>query len=90
MPASIVRHTCETPITRLLTKSPLPRKKRLHGLMLSGLVKPPLKIIPPTLQGIESHIVPNDLKYIGSYNWIDASTSTIIVPGQSIISSNPN
>ena len=53
--------------------------------MFYDLTKKPLESVPPpTLQGTEGHIVPKDLKYIGSYNWTDAPSPTIIVPGQSI------
>jgi hypothetical protein len=50
--------------------------------MFEDLAKKPLGTVPtPALQGTEGHIVPKDLRYIGSYNWIDASTPTIVVPG---------
>jgi hypothetical protein len=56
--------------------------------MFDDLVKQPLESVPPlALQGVEGYIVPKGLRYIGSYNWIDASIPTIIVPGQWISSS---
>ena len=58
--------------------------------MFDDLIKLPLEAVPPpVLRGFEGHIVPKDLRYIGSYNWIDAPTPTIIVPGQTIISPLP-
>lgn len=72
---------CETAITRLPTKLPTPREMRLRR-MFEDLAKKPLGTVPtPALQGTEGHIVPKDLRYIGSYNWTDASTPTIVVPG---------
>ncbi|KAF9778716.1 hypothetical protein BJ322DRAFT_1114053 [Thelephora terrestris] len=82
MSAQPVYRTCESSLGRLPTKLPTPRTKRLHRWMFSDLLKHPLEIVsPPALQGIEKHIAPKHLKYIGSYNWIDAPTPTIIVPG---------
>lgn len=86
MAAQPVYRTCESSIGRL----PTPRKERLRRWMLRHLIKSPLETIsPPVLQGTEGHIVPKHLRYIGSYNWIDAPTPTIIVPGQSAISFAP-
>ena len=48
----------------------------------SGLLKGVVETIPPPiLEGSEKHIVPEDLIYIGSYNWVDSPNPTIIVPG---------
>lgn len=78
--------TCEPAISRLPTRLSASRKKRLHRWMFHDLIQQPLETLShPTLQGPEGHIAPRDLKYIGSYNWIDAPTPTIIVPGQSIV-----
>ena len=49
----------------------------------SGLLKDVLETIsPPILEGSERYIVPEDLIYIGSYNWVEAPNPTIVVPGQ--------
>lgn len=67
------------------------RSRRLGRWILRDLAKPSLGIIPPpALQGTEGHIVPKDLRYVGSYNWTNAPTPTIIVPGQSGILANPS
>ena len=58
------------------------RKKHKYN-PTSGLLKGVLEIIsPPILEGSEKDIVPEDLVYIGSYNWVDSPKPTIIVPGQ--------
>ena len=86
MSTPTVYRTCESAISHLLFKPSTPRKERLYRRMFYDLIKQPLETVsPPALQGTERHIVPKDLKYIGSYNWIDAPTPTIIVPGQSIV-----
>lgn len=78
--------TCESVVTRPQTKFRIPRKERINQWMLHDLIKQPLETIShPALQGTEGHIVPQGLKYIGSYNWIDVPTPTIIVPGQSAV-----
>jgi hypothetical protein len=49
----------------------------------SGLLMGVLETLsPPILEGSERDIVPEDLTYIGSYNWVDSPKPTIIVPGQ--------
>ena len=49
----------------------------------SGLLKGVLEALsPPILEGSERDIIPEDLAYIGSYNWVDSPKPTIIVPGQ--------
>lgn len=80
-----VYRTCESATSRLPTRpSTALRKARLYRSMLHDLTEQSLGTVsPPALQGTERHIMPKDLKYIGSYNWIDAPTPTIIVPGQS-------
>ena len=51
----------------------------------SSLPEGVLETIPlPTLEGSEEDIVPKDLVYIGSYNWVDSPKPTIVVPGQRI------
>ena len=46
------------------------RKKRKHN-PISGLPKDVLETLStPTLEGSEGDIVPEDLVYIGSYNWV--------------------
>ena len=51
----------------------------------SSLPEGVLETIPlPTLEGSEEDIVPKDLIYIGSYNWVDSPKPTIVVPGQRI------
>jgi len=90
MSAPAVHRTCESVTRRLPTKLPTSRKKRPHRRLFQDLIKQPLETVShPALQGTEGHIAPKHLKYIGSYNWIDASTPTIIVPGQSIVSLVP-
>ena len=49
----------------------------------SGLIQAVLETLsPPTLEGSERDIVPEDVVYVGSYNWVDSPNPTIIVPGQ--------
>ena len=61
---------------------PAARKKRKYN-PTSGLLKEVLEIIsPPILEGSEGDVVPEDLVYIGSYNWVDSQNPTIVVPGQ--------
>ena len=63
---------------------PAARKKRKRN-PTSGLLKDVLETLsPPVLEGSERDIVPKDLVYIGSYNWVDSPNPTIIVPGQLI------
>ena len=58
-----------------------PRRKRKYN-PTSGLIKDVLETLSPlTLEGSERDIVPEDLVYIGSYNWVDSPTPTIVVPG---------
>ena len=58
------------------------RKKRRRN-PTSGLLKDVLETFsPPILEGSESDIAPEDLVYIGSYNWVDSQNPTIVVPGQ--------
>ena len=58
------------------------RNNRSHD-PTSGLLKGVVETIPPPiLDGSEEHIVPEDLMYIGSYNWVDSPNPTMIVPGQ--------
>ena len=64
---------------------PAARKKRKRN-PTSGLLKEVLETLsPPILEGSERDIVPEDLVYIGSYNWVDSPSPTIVVPGQLIL-----
>ena len=57
------------------------RKKNKHN-PTSGLLKDVVETLsPPTLEGSERDVVPEDLVYIGSYNWVDSPNPTILVPG---------
>ena len=57
------------------------RRKRKYN-PTSGLLKDVLETIsPPVLEGSEKDVVPEDVVYIGSYNWVNSPTPTIIVPG---------
>ena len=57
------------------------RRKRKYN-PTSGLIKDVLETLSlPTLEGSERDIVPEDLVYIGSYNWVDSPNPMIIVPG---------
>ena len=86
MSTSTTYRTCGSVVTRLPTKFQTPRKERINQWMFHDLIKQPLETVShPALQGTEEHIVPKGLKYIGSYNWIDAPTPTIVVPGQSVV-----
>lgn len=86
MSTSSMCRTRESAISRLPTMFRTPRQERINRWMFHDLVEPPLETVShPALQGTEEHIVPRGLKCIGSYNWIDAPTPTIIVPGQSIV-----
>ena len=67
-----------------LNNPPVTRKKRKRN-PISGLQKEVLETLsPPVLEGSERDIVPEGLVYIGSYNWVDSPSPTIIVPGQLI------
>jgi len=62
-------------------KRPGARKKRNYNSS-SGLIKAVLETLsPPTLEGSERDIVPEDVVYIGSYNWVNSPNPTIVVPG---------
>lgn len=64
------------------SKRSVARKNRKND-PTSGLLKEVLETVSlPTLEGYERDIVPEDLVYIGSYNWVDSPKPTIIVPGQ--------
>ena len=70
-------------------KRPGARNKRKHD-PTSGLLKGVLETIPPpVLEGSERDIEPEDLVYIGSYNWVDSQQPTIVVPGQRIPQPTP-
>ena len=43
----------------------------------------PLQQLSKTFSGYEKGIEIKDLECIGSYNWVEATQPTIIVPGQS-------
>ena len=59
-------------------KQPGARKKRKHN-PASGLLKDMLETLsPPILDGSERDIAPEDLVYIGSYNWVDSPKPTIV------------
>ena len=48
-----------------------------------GLIEAVLETLSlPTLEGFERDIVPKDVVYLGSYNWVESQNPTIIVPGQ--------
>lgn len=65
-----------------LAKRPNARKKQKYN-PTSSLVKGVVEILsPPTLDGSEMDAVPEDLVYIGSYNWVHLPSPTIVVPGQ--------
>jgi len=50
---------------------------------MDGLVTVPIQTIAkPTTSSIDSEIRVKNADYIGSYNWVEASTPTIMVPGQ--------
>jgi len=64
------------------------RRKRRYN-PTSGLSKGVVETLsPPVLDGSEGDIVPEDLAYIGSYNWIDSPKPTIVVPGSPRIWAN--
>jgi hypothetical protein len=74
--------TPSTMATRPPTERSGSRKNRKRD-PTSGLLKGVVETIaPPILEGSEKDIVPEDLTYIGSYNWVDSPNPTIIVPGQ--------
>jgi len=61
--------------------TPGPPKQPKHD-PTSGLLKDVLETFsPPVLEGSERYVVPEDLVYIGSYNWVETPNPTIIVPG---------
>lgn len=64
-----------TPRTR---SSNLPPER---DLMLD-LPSTPLQQLSKTFSGYEKGIEIKDLECIGSYNWVEATQPTIIVPGQ--------
>lgn len=84
---SAAYRTCASATSHLSVKFRVPREQRIQRWIFQDLIKQPLETVShPALQGTEGHIVPKDLEYIGSYNWIDAPRPTIIVPGQSVVS----
>ena len=66
-------------------KRPGTRKKRKYS-PTSGLLNGVLETIsPPILEGSEGEIVPENLVYIGSYNWVNSPKPAIVVPGQCML-----
>lgn len=64
-----------------LAKRPDGRDKRKYkptSGLLEGVVE---TLSPPILDGSEKDVAPEDVVYIGSYNWVDRRNPTIIVPG---------
>ena len=58
------------------------QRKNKHN-PTSGLLEDVVETLsPPILEGSEGDVVPEDLAYIGSYNWVDSPNPTIVVPGQ--------
>ena len=51
----------------------------LHGEAIQAISKPQ---VDAASAGV---IRPENVKYIGSYNWVDEASPTIIVPGTSIV-----
>ena len=51
----------------------------LHGEAIQAISKPQVDAASAVV------IRPENVKYIGSYNWVDEASPTIIVPGTSIV-----
>lgn len=65
-------------------------RKKPEADPASGLPQGALETIPPfILEGSERDVVPENLVYIGSYNWVDSPNPTIVVPGQQMPLSTP-
>ena len=51
--------------------------------ILDGLLPSPIQTVTkPSASADDDEVKVNDLKYIGSYNWVEAQKPTIIVPGK--------
>lgn len=56
--------------------------KRVPKYLTRGLSSPWLETLPrPPSEELGEDIELKELKYIGSYNWVESENPTIIVPG---------